>query len=174
MTAKQYGASSAAYGSVQEQADRISLVVSGTGADARIKTAAIVLSINESGSEIQLMADKIYMNGQTLVSTISGMNANFTSLITGNITATTLRANALLSDTINTHGLWVYDDGRRTYLEGNWQSDSVYTNLPGIGQQVNIVTTNASTITSFSDLNITTGYIITGQATKHTLNYLGL
>jgi hypothetical protein len=49
---------------IQTQADRISLVVEGTGANAHIKPASIVLAINDDGgSTIKLSADTIDIDG---------------------------------------------------------------------------------------------------------------
>ena len=50
--------------SINTQADRISLVVEGTGANAHIKPASIVASINgQSGSHILISADQIDIDG---------------------------------------------------------------------------------------------------------------
>lgn len=45
------------------QADRIGLVVEGSGENAYIKAASIVASINQSGSEVIISADKINLDG---------------------------------------------------------------------------------------------------------------
>jgi hypothetical protein len=48
---------------ISQQAGRISLVVEGTGSNARIKPAAIVASINNGASTIKLSADHIDIDG---------------------------------------------------------------------------------------------------------------
>lgn len=49
------------------EADRISLVVQGSGSNASIKAASIVASINDSGSSVTISADKIYLDGSTTI-----------------------------------------------------------------------------------------------------------
>ncbi len=56
--------------SIDQQRDRISLVVEGTGANAKIRPAQIVASINESGSNILLDADKIKIAGTTTIADV--------------------------------------------------------------------------------------------------------
>ena len=48
---------------ITQQANRISLVVEGTGKNAKIKAAQIVASINNGSSEIKLKADHIDIDG---------------------------------------------------------------------------------------------------------------
>ena len=52
------------------ESDRIGLVVEGTGDNAHIKAAQIVASINDSGSETLISANKILLDGNT---TVAGM-----------------------------------------------------------------------------------------------------
>lgn len=77
------------------QADRIGLVVQGSGSNAYIKAAEIVAAVNSAGSSVSINADKITLNGQTLVQEISGIEADFTNLTAGNTTATELKATML-------------------------------------------------------------------------------
>ena len=58
-----YNAESGLRASISTQADRISLVVEGTGASASIKAAQIVAGINNSGSSVIISADHINLNG---------------------------------------------------------------------------------------------------------------
>ena len=67
------------------QADKISIVVSD---DNQIRVASIVAAVNDSGSSVMIDADKIILNGQTLVSQLEATNASITNLITGVTTAT--------------------------------------------------------------------------------------
>lgn len=52
---------------VKIQRDRISLVVEGSGDGATIKAASIVASINDSGSQVNISADKILLDGATSI-----------------------------------------------------------------------------------------------------------
>ena len=55
---------------IDVQANKISLVVSGTGNNAKIKAAQIVTAINDAGSTVLISADKILLDGST---TVAGM-----------------------------------------------------------------------------------------------------
>ena len=90
--------SSQMWSNIQQQAGQIALVVTGTGANAAVNTASIVAAVNAAGSSVTINADKIELNGQTLVQEISGIEADFTNLTAGNTTATALKA-ALLEAT---------------------------------------------------------------------------
>lgn len=84
--------SSQMWGNVQLNANRIALVVTQAGGNDVVNTASIVAAVNAAGSSVTINADKITLNGQTLVSEINGIEANFTKLTTGQTTATMLRA----------------------------------------------------------------------------------
>ena len=82
------------------QADRIGLVVEGSGENASIKAASITAAINNGGSTVTISADKIIMDGQTVATQIGATNANITNLTTGTtkamgLWAATVRADAL-------------------------------------------------------------------------------
>ena len=79
------------------QADKISIVVSD---DNQIRVASIVAAVNDSGSSVMIDADKIILNGQTLVSQLEATNASITNLITGVTTATALRATTMYAQTV--------------------------------------------------------------------------
>lgn len=81
------------------QADRISLVVEGTGENAHIKAASIVLAINDSGSSVTISADKIVLDGTTTVSSLlSGRSTIDTlSVATAHLGATDINANGSFS-----------------------------------------------------------------------------
>lgn len=71
---------------VQVDKDKIALVVTGEGANAQINAASIVAAVNDSGSTVQLDADKIYLNGQVIVGSHGGLgatNGDFTNLYAG-------------------------------------------------------------------------------------------
>lgn len=55
---------------IEVQANRIGLVVSGTGENARIRPAQIVASINNSSSEVLLDADKVKISGTTTINDV--------------------------------------------------------------------------------------------------------
>ena len=74
------------------QADRISLVVTGTGANAAVNAASIVAAVNDSGSTVTISADKIVMDGQTIVTEINGLNARFDGTLSEHIKTKTLQA----------------------------------------------------------------------------------
>lgn len=146
------------------EADRIGLVVQGSGANASIKAASIVTAINDSGSSVHISADKIYLNGDTLVNAISGMNANFTNLTTGATTAATLRATAMYGDTVNTSGLWVHNG--TAYVEAEWKSKYVITGVTLSDDRDFVYQTSNGTQHTIH------GSIVTGT-TGTTIYYLG-
>ena len=53
---------------IQVQSDRIGLVVTGTGASARIRPAQIVAAINDAGSSVGIDADHVFITGTTTLS----------------------------------------------------------------------------------------------------------
>jgi gas vesicle protein len=81
---------------ITQEANRISLVVEGTGADAKIKTASIVAGINDqSGSYVQISADKINLTGYVTASQLSATQADIDNLISGSTLAASIKANQL-------------------------------------------------------------------------------
>lgn len=70
------------------QAERIGLVVSGTGTNAEIKAAEIVAAINGTESSVTISADKIYLFGETTID----------NLLTGHAKATALWSTLLQAD----------------------------------------------------------------------------
>lgn len=96
--------SSQMWSNIQQQAGQIALVVTGTGANAAVNTASIVAAVNAAGSSVTINADKITLNGQTLVQEISGIEADFTNLTAGTTTATALKATLMEASTFNLGG----------------------------------------------------------------------
>ena len=84
--------SSQMWSNITQNANRIALVVTQSGGNDVVNAASIVAAVNSAGSSVTINASKIYLNGQTLVSEISGIEAAFTNLTTGQTTATMLRA----------------------------------------------------------------------------------
>ena len=70
---------------IKVEADRIGLVVEGTGENAKIKPASIVASINNSESSVVISADHISLDGKTTI----------TQLLTGKAHISALRVNDL-------------------------------------------------------------------------------
>jgi hypothetical protein len=68
--------------SITVNADKIALVVEGTGANAHIKSAEIVAAINESGSTVKISANKVFIDGNTSVQSILTGAASAVSLST--------------------------------------------------------------------------------------------
>lgn len=87
------GQSETLYSLISQNADSISLVVQGTGSSASIKIAAIVDGINQSA--VQINASKIYLNGQTIATSIDSVDAKITNLTSGTTTAATIKSNHL-------------------------------------------------------------------------------
>lgn len=107
------------------QADRIGLVVNGTGANASIKAAEIVAAINDSGSTVIISADHIELDGDTVASYLYGealecesLTAD-TSVSCDSVSATSeVRAPEIITSLIT--------------LDGNaadWQSKTVVTSV---------------------------------------------
>lgn len=87
------GQSETLYSKITQNADSIALVVQGTGSSASIKIAAIVDGINQSA--VQINASKIYLNGQTIATSIDSVDAKITNLTSGTTTAATIKSNHL-------------------------------------------------------------------------------
>ena len=93
--------SSQMWSNIQQQAGQIALVVTGTGQNAAVNTASIVAAVNAAGSSVTINADKISLNGQTLVTEISGVKADFSNLTSGITTATALATSLLQCSTLS-------------------------------------------------------------------------
>lgn len=59
---------------IKQEADRISLVVEGTGDNAKIKSAQIVAAINGSQSEVKISADHIVLDGEAVATSLGGQD----------------------------------------------------------------------------------------------------
>lgn len=103
-------------GRINVQADRISLVVEGTGANAHIKPASIVAAINKSESTIKISADHIVLDGTTIADKLAG-----TEIVCNSITTTTgsntFQGHCSFPDTVNvSNSLTLYGS------EGDWKT----------------------------------------------------
>lgn len=65
---------------IKTQADRIDLVVEGTGANAHIKPAQIVAAINNGSSSIKISADHIVLDGDAVASSLEAKDLWVNSL----------------------------------------------------------------------------------------------
>lgn len=118
---------------------RLELVVKTTTAGAyEVNTASIVTSINDSGSSIQLSADKIYLDGLTLAAALKAG-----SVVTGNLQVTDSQGRSLISantsaNTLSIGGFSVFRDSSKGYITIGKTSYSdknkgVYLGTDGIG-----------------------------------------
>lgn len=144
------------------QADRIGLVVQGSGANASIKAAQIVASINNSGSTVIISADHIDLQGYVTASDLAATNAQITNLTTGVTTATEIKTVNLkcydLSGVLDT-GFTVYN------WPVSWKSKTVLTGVsvsfPTIGMSLahdfywDGGSTNGRIIMSYEDGSVT-------------------
>ena len=87
--------SSQMWSNITQNKDRIALVVTQSGGQDVIKSASIVAAINAAGSSVTINANKIIMDGETIVSKISGIEGDFSRLTAGTTTATALKASLL-------------------------------------------------------------------------------
>ena len=70
------------------EADRIGLVVEGTGTNAHIKPAEIVAAINNGASTIKISADHIVLDGDAIASSLESKDMMVASLTAANLEAT--------------------------------------------------------------------------------------
>ena len=110
------------------QANRISLVVTGEGKNAKVNAASIVAGVNnQSGSYVKIKADKINLSGYVTASKFSALEGKFEKLLTGNQSVTLLNAGSIKTNTFRLGGSIVtkmskYIDGVGyiNYLGGSW------------------------------------------------------
>lgn len=150
------------YSLIQQEAGKIALIVN---SDNTLNQAAIILAINGTGgSSIEISADKVNLSGYVTASQLNATNAEISNLMSGNTTATTLRASAMYGSTINTSGLWVHNGS--AYVEAVWKSRTVVTSV-SIGTSGNFVYQ-----TSSGTQHTRTGSLVTDVDTS-TIYYLG-
>lgn len=78
------GAEAGLKSSIKVEADKISLVVEGTGENARIKPASIVAAINDGESTIKISADHIQLDGNTIATYLSAIDLSVKALTVTN------------------------------------------------------------------------------------------
>ena len=96
------------------QSDRIGQVVEGTGANAHIKAAQIMLAINGDQSEISISADKITLDGETTIA----------ALLTG-----VAKASSIISERLQADSLYVETPSGLGYASADWRSKTVVTGV---------------------------------------------
>ena len=70
---------------IKIEADRIGLLVEGTGENAKIKPASIVASINDAGSSVVISADHISLDGKTTISQLLTGKAHISKLMVNDL-----------------------------------------------------------------------------------------
>jgi len=93
---------------INVQADRISLVVEGTGPNAKVKRASIVAAINKGKSTVKIQADEVELSGFVKMDRFSSLDGTVTRLITGQTRASKLWASTMQGSSIS--GQAVYAD----------------------------------------------------------------
>ncbi|MBR3272362.1 MAG: phage tail protein [Clostridia bacterium] len=63
-------------GRIQVEAGKISQIVSAVGANGQVTAASIVLAVNNSGSTVNISADKIRLSGNTTIGNVMSINNN--------------------------------------------------------------------------------------------------
>jgi len=102
------------------QADRISLVVTGSGANAQVNPASIVAAVNaQTGSFVQIRANTIDLSGYVTASQLSAELANINIQISDGITTDVLMAN-------DVYALDYLEVGSNS---ASWQSSYVVTGI---------------------------------------------
>lgn len=149
---------------IKAEADRISLVVEGYGANASIKPAAIVASINNGASTILISADHISIDGDTLVTKISGIDAQFSNLLAGNTQFAVMWASTAKIGAANiTEGM--------NYQSSPvlWKSQEVVTNVTTSGSHYFMYASDPSSQTPSGSAS---GMLVS-SVSKETIYYLG-
>ena len=84
----------------------------------KVGKGEIASTINQTAQSVLIQASKIDLQGYVTASQLSAVQADIENLMTGHATASTLRANALYSDTLNAGSLWV--DNGTAYVNATW------------------------------------------------------
>jgi hypothetical protein len=149
---------------IQVQADRISLVVEGEGANAHIKPAAIVLAINDDGgSNILLSADTLDIDGIVTALAVKALGC-YSLHAESSISTTdmTLDGELVVWDNITCHLRGSFNSLKVSNIDAPWQSTTVVTG----------VSRTSSFTVEDTDGTEHTGSLVTGVSTA-TISYLG-
>lgn len=157
---------------IKVQADRISLVVEGTGRNAKIKPASIVASINGSESNIKISADHIELDGHTIASYLTAQTLEVSALdVTNGIECGAIDAAKIDCTGVNTNGGDVSCgavDCDSLKIDGDnatWRSFTHHTFSVSTSRPFMYGSTSGASGT-------VTGYILISHSTN-TINYLG-
>ena len=63
-------------GKIQVEAGKITQIVSAIGTDGKVTAASVVLAVNNSGSSVNISADKIRLSGNTTIGNVMSINNN--------------------------------------------------------------------------------------------------
>ena len=154
---------------IQQEADRISLVVEGTGPNAHIKPAAIVASINNGASNIKLSADHIDIDG--IVDSLDAYDITVGSLeVNGDIVTselTAVEAN-ITTDLDVDRDLWIGGSMHIGGYTASWKSKQVITSVTRGNSRYFVYAVNGN----ISNLSTMIGTLVTGTTTD-AIYYLG-
>ena len=90
---------------ITQQADRINLVVRGTGKNAKVNTAEIVAGINDQkGSYVKISAKTINLTGYTTLEKFTAVEGRLDKLMTGYAAATLIKTGSLYTNTLRVGG----------------------------------------------------------------------
>lgn len=139
--------SSQMWSNIEQNKNRIALVVTSSGGSDSVNAASIVAAVNAAGSSVTINADKIVLNGQTLVTEISGIQGEFDNLVSGTTLCSGLYTSSMriTGDFIlsSTTGSW------HTIQLGSVQSKSVVAS-GAVGGTVDFDHSHAITMTESS------------------------
>ena len=157
------------WSNITQNANRIALVVTQSSGTDVVNSASIVAAINGSGSTVTINADKIVMNGQTIVTEIQGVEADFTDLVSGTTLCTSLYTQAMRITgdftLANTTGSW------HTIQLGNVQSKTMLAS-GAVGGSVDFDHSHAITLSeSGGVVTATLGAAVTTSDTGRIANF---
>lgn len=161
--AERKGAINGLNSKIEIQKDRISLVVT-DGSNPQIKPAAIVNSINSSGSQVKISADHIILDGDAVAQSLWAKDLQAASLDTtgdingADINGEDITANGKIYGT--TLGVGSYD--------ASWKSKSVITGITRSNTRYIVYAINGST----ENLGTMVGSLVT-DTDSETIYYLG-
>lgn len=158
---------------ITQQADRISLVVSGTGTNAKIRRAAIVASINNGKSNVLIEADAIDIKG--IVNAMKALSIQVQNLtVDGDIdcqetvTAGSLQAaEAIIDGDVSSDSITT-DDLKVGSYSASWKSKTVVTGIDRSASRNFVYAVNGN----LSNLATLIGTLCTG-VTSDSIYYLG-
>ena len=112
---------------IDQQEDKISLVVSEQSGSYVIRAAEIVESINETGSSIKISADHIALTGDVVVSLINGGSTtiNGSKITTGTINGDRIIAGTMNANTIGAGKITVKDANDEIVFEADIDTKAV-------------------------------------------------